>query len=289
MVVALIPPDAPGVAAAAAGPALLHLHGFWDPFSAASHLIGAVVFLILGLRLVRRGGPDRARQLALGVYVACGVMLLLLSGLYHMATGGTAASRLLVRFDHAAIFFLIAGTFTPIHMLHFRGALRWVPLAFVWTAAFVGAVFKTLFFYSVPESVGLSMFLVMGWLGLVGGFVLLRREGIRFVSPLLLGGAAFSAGAIMEFFRWPTLVPGLIHAHEVFHVAALVGFAFHFAFMWQFASPAWTSRSAAVANADAAGAAADAVAEPRREARRRQPDERSADFNAPSAFSPSPQ
>jgi channel protein (hemolysin III family) len=224
-------------AAASVSPALIHLHGFWDPFSAASHLVGAIVFLILGVRLVRRAAPDRTRQIAMAVYAISGVALLLLSGLYHMATAGTALSRLLVRLDHAAIFFLIAGTFTPIHTLLFRGVLRWLPLTFIWCVALVGAILKTLYFYSVPESVGLTLFLVMGWLGLVGGFILLRREGLVFVRPLLLGGFAFSAAALMEFFRWPTVLPGFIHAHEVFHVAALIGYAFHFSFMWSFARP----------------------------------------------------
>ena len=238
MPIAPIPPDVHG---AAVTPALIHLHGFWDPFSAASHLVGAIVFLILGIRLVQRARPDRARQLAMGIYAGSGVLLLLLSGLYHMATGGTMLSRLLVRLDHAAIFFLIAGTFTPIHALLFRGALRWVPLTFIWIAAFAGAILKTLFFYSVPESVGLTLFLVMGWLGLVGGFILLHREGLAFVRPLLLGGLAFSAGSLMEFFRWPTVLPGFIHAHEVFHVAAMIGYAFHFKFMWSFARPTQTA------------------------------------------------
>jgi channel protein (hemolysin III family) len=248
MPIAPIPPDvfgggpggpggAGGAIASALHPALIHLHGFWDPFSAASHLVGAAVFLVLGVRLVRRAAPDPARQLAVGVYAACAVLLLLCSGVYHMATGGTMLSRLLVRLDHAAIFFLIAGTFTPIHALLFRGALRWAPLVFIWLAAVVGAILKTLYFYSVPESVGLSLFLLMGWLGLIGGVVLLRREGFTFVRPLLRGGVAFSVGAAMEFARWPVVLPGVIHAHDVFHLAVLAGCALHFSFIWRFAAP----------------------------------------------------
>jgi channel protein (hemolysin III family) len=236
MPIAPIPPDV--AAALPAVPALYHLHGFWDPFSAASHLLGAAAFLVLGVRLVRRGAPERARQAMLAIYAFSCVLLLFISGVYHATTGGGAARALLVRLDHAAIFILIAGTFTPIHGLLFRGVMRWAPLAFIWAAAGAGVIFKTANFQTVPESVGLTLYLVMGWLGIVGGAVLWRRHGFAFVRPLLLGGAAFSVSAMMEFCRWPVVVPGVIHPHDVFHLTVLVGFTLHFSFMWQFAAPA---------------------------------------------------
>ena len=88
---------------------------FHEPFSAASHLLGAVVFVALGYRLLRRGRGDRARLLFLGVYAASCVLLLSVSGVYHMTARGGPAHRVMERLDHSAIFVLIAGTFTPAH------------------------------------------------------------------------------------------------------------------------------------------------------------------------------
>lgn len=116
--------------------------------------------------------------------------------------------------------------------------MRWAPLAFIWTVTAAGVIFKTAYFHTVPESVGLTLYLMMGWLGVVGGGALWRRHGFAFIRPLLLGGVAFSVGAMMEFYQWPVILPGVIHAHDVFHVAVLVGYALHFSFIWRFAAPA---------------------------------------------------
>jgi channel protein (hemolysin III family) len=162
-------------------------------------------------------------------------VLLAVSGLYHLTLPGGTSNRIMVRLDHDAIFLLIAGTFTPIHGLLFRGKMRWIPLAMVWSVAAAGIVLKTFLFDTVAESVGLTLYLGMGWFGTAAGVVLWKQFGFRFIRPLLFGGIAYSAGAVLEYFRWPILVPGIIHAHEVFHAAVLVGAAFHFAFIWRIA------------------------------------------------------
>jgi channel protein (hemolysin III family) len=220
-------------------PPLHHLRYFYDPFSAASHLLGAAVFLLLGLLLLRRAGGNGVRRAVLGVYAFACVFLMAVSGVYHMTVTGGAANRVMVRLDHGAIFLLIAGTFTPVHAILFRGPLRWAPLVIIWTVAAGGIVLKTAFTETVAEWVSLTLYLAMGWFGTAAGIVLWRRHGFAFIRPLLFGGIAYSAGAVMDFLRWPAVVvPGVIHAHEVFHVAVLTGAAFHFAFIWGIADPA---------------------------------------------------
>lgn len=218
-------------------PVLHHVPGLHEPFSALSHLLGAASFVVLGVLLVRRGRGDAARQAFLSVYAGSCVLLMLSSGVYHAAVTGGAAHRVLLRLDHGAIFVLIAGTFTPVHGILFRGPLRWAPLAFVWTAAAAGVVLKTAFIHSVAEWVGLTLYLALGWFGAFAGILLWHRRGFAFVRPLLLGGLAYSVGAAMEFLRWPVLVRGVVHPHEVFHLAVLAGAVLHYAFVWQFAAP----------------------------------------------------
>src|SRR5688572_19241218 len=111
---------------------LYHLPGFHEPFSAISHLLGAVLFAWLGALLLRRGRGDTERMIYLGVYAFSCVVLFSMSGVYHQMVPGGTAHRVMERLDHGAIFVLIAGTLTAVHGLLFTGPLRWGPLAFVW-------------------------------------------------------------------------------------------------------------------------------------------------------------
>jgi len=217
-------------------PPLHHLPGLYEPFSALSHLIGAALFAWLGALLLRRGRGDPLRVALLAVYAGSCVLLLTASGAYHMTARGSVASRVLARLDHAAIFVLIAGTFTPVHGLLFRGWLRWGPLAVVWSLAAAGIALKTLFFSDLPEWAGLSAYLGLGWLGALTGLLLWVRHGLAFVRPLLAGGLAYSAGAILEYHRWPVLIPGVVHGHEVFHLAVLAGALSQWLFVWRIAA-----------------------------------------------------
>jgi channel protein (hemolysin III family) len=215
---------------------LYNLPGFHDPFSAMSHLLGAVIFAFLGYGLLLRGRGNRARMIYLSVYALACVLLFTLSGVYHMMTRGGAARAVLGRLDHCAIFVLIAGTFTPAHGLLLRGRWRWGPLVFIWTAAVAGISLKAIFFDDVAEWLGLLIYLTMGWFGAFSGTLLARRYGFAFVRPLLWGGVAYSVGAVLDTLDWFVIVPGVIHAHEIFHVAVLAGAAFHWYWVWTFAN-----------------------------------------------------
>ena len=229
--------------ALAAGEPLVRfrLTGLYDPVSALSHLAGAAVFVVLGCLLLRRGRGDAARLAFLGVYAVACVFLLLMSGTYHMTAPGSPLHQVLLRLDHGAIFVLIAGTFTPIHGLLFRGILRWAPLAFIWAAAAAGVVLKTAYFNTFAEWVGLAFYVTLGWLGAASGILLWRRYGFTFIRPLLMGGVAYSVGAAFDFLRQPVLIPGVVHAHELFHLAVLAGALLHWRFVWTFAGGVPTS------------------------------------------------
>lgn len=215
---------------------LYRLPGFYEPFSVISHLLGAAVCAILGKRLVRRGRGDRLRVAVLAVYVASCVSLLSLSAVYHMMVTGGSPRAVMERLDHSAIFALIAGTFTPVHGILFRGLARWGPLALIWGVAIVGITLKSIFFESLPEWLGLSFYLSMGWLGAFSCIAIARRFGFGFIKPLAWGGLAYSIGAILEFRAWPTLIPGAVHPHELFHLAVLIGVFLHWSFIWRIAS-----------------------------------------------------
>lgn len=226
-----MPPDPDTLATA--------IPGFSEPFSSMTHLLGAGVFLILGIVFLIRNRGVAVQTIAVSVFVIGVTFALAMSGVFHLLTPGTTGRAVLHRLDHAAIFFLIAATFTPIHMVSFRGFLRWGILLLVWTAAIVGITLKSIFFEDFPEWAGLTLYLALGWVGAVSGYYLYRLFGIEYIKPLLYGAMAYTVGAAMEYARFPVLVPRLIGPHEIFHIMVLVGITMHGIFIYRVAgSPA---------------------------------------------------
>ncbi len=206
--------------------------GFSHPVSSLTHLLGAGVFAVLGVFLLRRGRGNIARILSLGVFAFTCVFLLSMSGVYHLLTPGGLGHNVLQRLDHAAIFALIAGSFTPLHVTLFRGLWRWGVLLLIWALAATGITLKVIFFSAIPEWLSLALYLGMGWIGLASGIALGRRHGFAFIKPLLFSGLSYTLGGLLEFLRWPVIVPGVLGPHELFHGAVLAGIGFHWRFLW---------------------------------------------------------
>lgn len=216
-------------------PQLTAIPGFAEPVSSLTHLIGAGVFLVMSFFLIRRGAGDARRVASLAIFSFGSVFLLSISGVYHLLDLTGSPRYVLQMLDHAAIFVLIACSFTPIHIILFRGWGCWAVLGVVWTYAATAITLKMLYFHSMPTALGLSLYLGMGWIGAYPGIALWRRFGFHFMEPILWGGVAYSIGAIMEFLHWPVLIPGVIQWHEVFHIAVLIGLGFHWAFVFAIA------------------------------------------------------
>jgi channel protein (hemolysin III family) len=216
----------------------LAIPGFSEPFSSLTHLGGALTFAILGAFLIARGRGSGRRMAALAVFAVSSVLLLSLSGVYHLLEPGSTARGVLMRLDHAAIFVLIAGSFTPVHVILLRARWHGHLLGWIWGAAIAGLVLKTVYFSSMPAILGLSMYLGLGWLGTISTLALVRRHGLRFVLPLLWGALAYTLGALVDHFHWPTPLAGVIGPHEVFHLAVLAGIAFHWVFIRRIAAGA---------------------------------------------------
>ena len=205
--------------------------GFADPVSSVLHLGGAAVFAALGIGLLLRARGNRLRVAAIAVYVTGVVFALAMSGVFHLVTRNTDAREVMNIIDHAGIFFLIAASYTPIHIIEFKGFLRWGILAFVWAAAIAGIVLKSVFFSTIPEWIGLMLYLGLGWAGLISATALYRAVGLRPLLPLIAGALAYTLGAVLEYARVPTLVAGVFGPHEIFHVMVLVGVGMHWIYI----------------------------------------------------------
>ncbi|GAB6066827.1 hypothetical protein JCM13664_01450 [Methylothermus subterraneus] len=155
-----------------------------------------------------------------------------MSGVYHLLAQTGIAHRVLQRLDHAAVFILIAGSFTPLQPAFFSTWLgRWGTLLLVWALALAGVVLKAVFFDDIPEGLGLALYLSLGWLGLGSIVALGRRHGVGFIVPLVWSGMAYTVGAVADFARWPEVIAGVVGPHELMHLAVLAGV---FGFWWFF-------------------------------------------------------
>jgi channel protein (hemolysin III family) len=206
--------------------------GFAEPVSSWTHLAAAGVLFFLSISLLRQG-TGTGQMFSLFVFAFSCVFLLSMSGVYHLLPKSGAGSLVLRRLDHAAIFVLIAGTFTPVHIILFSGIWRWGIIVSIWALAVTGITLKMVFFNAIPEWAGLIIYLALGWVGVISGVALWRKYGFAFIQLLLYGGIAYSLGAVFEYFRKPIVFEGVVGPHELFHIAVLAGISFHWCFVYR--------------------------------------------------------
>jgi hemolysin III len=188
-----------------------------------SHGVGLVasiaalpLLVMLGLR---RG--DQLAALGAAVFAASLVCVYVTSTVYHSLPTG-AAKDLWRRLDHAAIFVLIAGTYTPFTLGVLRGPLGWKLLLVVWSAALVGATLKLIFGASRLQPLSTATYLALGWMSVVAFNPLLHRVGWQGLGWLIAGGAAYTIGVI--FFSCDERMR---FGHCVWHVFVLGGSVCH--------------------------------------------------------------
>jgi len=206
---------------------IISIPGFSDPFSSMTHLFAATFFLLLGVRLIASSPVRGAKNVSLYVFVFSVVFLLSMSGVFHLLSPNSSGREVLQRLDHAAIFILIAGSFTPTHILLFKGWQRWLVLVFVWLAAITSITLKTIFFHEMPEWFSLILYLGLGWVGTLSAYLIHHHQYRGLNRFLALGALAYTVGAVLEFSRYPVVVAGVIGSHEIFHLFVIAGISMH--------------------------------------------------------------
>jgi hemolysin III len=199
-----------------------------EPVNGVSHLVGLVLAgagTLLLLSLARR--PEQIA--AFSVYGGTLILLYAASTLYHTLTLPERPLRALRTLDHIAIYFLIAGTYTPIALVILNDRLGWTLLTVVWLVAAAGIPFK-LFYLDAPVWISTATYLGMGYLALFAIIPLARAVSLGGVMWLVAGGIAYTTGAVIYSRARPNPWASFGH-HEIWHVLVLIGSACHFAFM----------------------------------------------------------
>ncbi len=199
------------------------------------HQYAFFVSLASGALLVLLAATTRA-FIATAVYAASVSALFGVSALYHRVTWTAPARRRMRRLDHAMIFLLIAGTYTPVGLLVLHGTLASAVLAVVWGGAVAGIVLE-LAWTGAPRWLRGAVYLALGWVAVVAMPQLFARLGVAGGLLIVAGGLVYSAGAAVYALRRPDPVPAVFGYHEVFHLLVIVGVAAHFLAISLFALP----------------------------------------------------
>jgi hemolysin III len=199
------------------------------------HQYAFFVSLASGTLLVLLATTVRASVAAV-IYAASVSALFGVSALYHRVTWTGPARRRMRRLDHAMIFLLIAGTYTPVGLLVLQGRLGTVVLAVVWGGAIAGIVLE-LAWAGAPRWLGGTVYLALGWVAVVAMPQLFARLGVTGGMLIVAGGLVYSAGAAVYALRRPDPVPAVFGYHEVFHLLVIAGVAAHFLAISRFVLP----------------------------------------------------
>ncbi len=199
------------------------------------HEIAFFASLLSGAALVW-AAPTTSSKLICLVYAFAISLLFGVSALFHRHTWGPVGRRRMRRADHSTIFIAIAGSYTAVAGIALTGWARTSVLCVVWGGAVVGIALRQLWL-DAPKWVIALPYLVVGWAALAVLPQLERALGEAGFVLLLLGGIAYTAGALDYARKRPDPVPGVFGYHEVFHACTAVGADLHYVVIAVFVLP----------------------------------------------------
>ena len=164
------------------------------------------------------------RTVAAAIFAASVALMLGASALYHRVTWSPSVRPWMRRIDHAGIYLLIAGSYTPVGLLTVHGAMRHVVLAIVWSGA-AAAILLKLVWVAAPKWLSAVIGIALGWVGVAAMPQVFEHAGAAAFALLVAGGLAYTGGAIVYALRRPNPVPAVFGYHEVFHALTLVAVA----------------------------------------------------------------
>jgi hemolysin III len=193
------------------------------------------VSLAAGAVLVAFAPTGRAAA-AGAVYAGALAAMFGASALYHRVAWRPSLRPWFRRLDHTMIFVLIAGTCTPVAVLSLEGVLPVIVLSVLWGGALAGVLLK-LVWLGAPRWLGATVYLLLGWIGILLLPETVRAAGLAAALLFVAGGALYTAGAVIYMRKRPDPRPDVFGFHEVFHVLVIAAAAAHFVAIAAFVVP----------------------------------------------------
>lgn len=198
-----------------------------EPVNSLTHSAGA--FLAFGglIALLILGWDTPAKIASLAIYGVSLIAMFSASAIYHMVRVKERALEVFRKVDHAAIYLLIAGTYTPFCVNAFEGFWKWGMLTIIWSLAIVGIIVKV-FYIRAPRWLNAGIYLVMGWLALAAAGQMFELLPGWVIGWLIAGGILYTLGAVVYITKIFNFKPGVFGFHEMWHIFVLFAAASHY-------------------------------------------------------------
>ncbi len=190
------------------------------------HAATAPLTLAAGVVLIALS-PNTATRVGSSVFAASALVLFTVSAIYHRGTWSPRMWGFLRRFDHANIFLLIAGSYTPFTLLLLEGRDRTTLLTIVWVGAALGILFR-IFWAGAPRWLYTPIYIALGWAAVFYFREFVANGGVAVLTLLAVGGLLYTLGGIVYGLQRPNPSPAWFGFHEVFHALTIVAFITHY-------------------------------------------------------------
>jgi hemolysin III len=190
--------------------------------------LGAFPTAVIAGLILTTTAPTLPGRLSTAIYVAASAALFGISALYHRTNLTPRATTRLKRLDHANIYLIIAGTYTPIAALALDGTARTALLTIVWTGAAAGVAFRTLW-VGAPRWLYTPLYIILGWAALFFLPELVAGAGLAATVLIFTGGILYTIGGVVYAVKRPNPSVQWFGFHEVFHAFTVAAYAAQFA------------------------------------------------------------
>ena len=191
-----------------------------------SHAVGIIAGIIGLFVLMSLETTPTIRVLSL-VYGISVTILFAASTIYHGLKKSDNENSLWRKFDHMAIFIMIAGTYTPVCYIYLDSKTAFLIILAQWVLVVLGILFK-IFYLNAPRFLYTVIYLAMGWMAVIVIKDIISSMDSIALWYLFLGGISFTIGALFYITKWPEKITGYIGFHEIFHGFILLGAFFHY-------------------------------------------------------------
>lgn len=209
-----------------------------DPGSAITHFIGMVIAIlaIAPLLIKASHGVNRGHLGAFAIFILSMVALYAASTIYHTFNISDKINTLLRKIDHAMIFVMISGSYTPVCLIALPKNIGIPLLITVWTITIIGTLFK-IFWITCPRWVSSAMYIGMGWLSVVAISSIIKNLPFSAFVWLLVGGIIYTIGGIIYAMKLPIFK--MVNwknfgNHELFHCFVMLGSICHFVMVYNY-------------------------------------------------------
>ena len=208
-----------------------------DPGSAITHFIGIVFGILATPPLLMRAAiwPDKTHIIALSIFILSMIMLYSASTIYHSVDRSEKINRILRKMDHIMIFYLIAGSYTPVCLIVLKGSFGLTLLAIVWGIAILGTIIKACWI-TCPKWFSSMLYIAMGWVVVIAFGPILHTMPAMGIFWLVAGGVLYTIGGVIYAFVAKDFNERHPHfgTHEIFHLFVLAGSICHFIMMYSY-------------------------------------------------------